>query len=73
MADRTDHEQKADCIANESWYEDHHSAHEHDQAVEQLPGGNLSLFQPLPGVSQNPEPDSPDDERTERAHNDEEY
>jgi hypothetical protein len=72
VAHRTDHEQQTECIANEPRYEDHHSADEHEQPVEQLPGRHLSPFQPLPGVSQDPEPDSPDDEGTERAHDDQE-
>jgi len=72
VAHRTDHEQQTECIANEPRYEDHHSADEHEQPVEQLPGRHLSPFQPLPGVSQDPEPDSPDDEGAEGAHDDQE-
>lgn len=72
VAHRTHHEQQTECVANKPRHTDHHSADEHDQAVEKLPGGHLSPFQPFSGVVQNSEPDSPDDDRTERAHDDQE-
>ena len=71
-ADRPDHQQQAEGIADETGDTDQYPADQDHQSVEQLGGGHFSPSQSLLSVSQHPNADAPDDKESERAHEEQE-
>ncbi len=65
-----EHEQQAKSIAYESRHADHCPANEHDESIQQLPGGKLTFLQATTRVSQYREADASYDKRPRGAHGD---
>ena len=70
VAYRADHQQEPDGIPDEPRHADHDATDEDHQAIEQFPGRHLPQRQTFPGVSQHTRSDTANDERPERAHED---
>ena len=68
-----DHEQESDGIPDEPRHADHEATDEDHDAIEQFAGRHLPQRQSFPGVSQDGRSDTADDERPERAHEDQEH
>ncbi len=73
VADRTDHEEQAEQVADEARHADQHPAGEDDEPVEELPRRHLATEQPLAGMREDTEAGSPDGHRSEGGGDQEEH